>query len=229
MSDFFDKQPEPEIVPEHIDPDKIKIGDDEYTQEELSKLVGLGKLGLEAEEKYSTKIDRIWPEFTRTTQEKKELEQRLQEMQNLKPAAQEDGLTPEQKEIARKQLIELMGGEPMTQKTFNDLYVQRRGAEKLLEDTEAVVSEMREQGNPATNVNDLLLHMEQTGIKNPQKAYKDMFEADLDRIKEQKLRSIKPDGMSVIQGSSAGSKQPSPVKVTKDNISDLLQSTLNRG
>ena len=55
-----------------------------------------------------------------------------------------------------------------------------------------------------------------------------MFETELDKIKEQKLKSIKPGAFQTTEGSTAGSKKPEPVKVTRDNISELLNATLNR-
>ena len=45
--------------------EKVKIGEQEYTQEELDRYVKLGKLAQEAEDKYNTKLDRVWPEYTK--------------------------------------------------------------------------------------------------------------------------------------------------------------------
>ena len=53
--------------------EKVKLGEEEYTKEELDRFVKLGKIGVEAEEKFDTKIDKVWPEFTKTRQELKEL------------------------------------------------------------------------------------------------------------------------------------------------------------
>ncbi len=68
--------------------------------------------------------------------------------------------------------------------------------------------------------------MAETGIKNPQKAYKDMFEDELDAIKEKKLAEIKPQGMITTNGSQAGGKQPAPVKITRANLTSLVQQAL---
>jgi len=59
-----------------------KFGEEEYTQEQLEELVNFGKLAKEAEEKYDTKIDRVYPEFTKKSQKLKEYEQRIQEYEN---------------------------------------------------------------------------------------------------------------------------------------------------
>src|SRR3990167_524962 len=223
---FFKPEENAEVATEI---EKVKVGEKEYSQDELSKLVGLGEKWTETETKFNTKMDRVVPEYTKATQKIKEYEAELAELKKPREEPKTGDLTPEQKDEARKQIFELIGDKPMTQKEFDTLYMQRRSAERLLEDTESVVTEAKEAGNPQTDVESLLRHMEETGIKNPKKAYKDMFEPELDKIKEQKLRSIKPHGLQTMQTSTAGSKQPEKVKVTRDNISDLLRSTLNRG
>src|SRR3990167_9054592 len=84
MSDFFEDKTEEKVVEqteEVQEPEKVKVGEKEYTQEELSRLVGLGEIGREAEEKYNVKIDRIWPNHQQTINEKLELEKRLKDLE----------------------------------------------------------------------------------------------------------------------------------------------------
>jgi len=232
--EFFNKtETETETKTETVE--KVKVGSDEYTQDELSKLVGLGKIGVEAEQKFNTKLDRVWPEFVKSSQEKaelnakvKEFEGKIKDMETKKSPAL-NSLTSEQKEQAKKELYELMGGEPMTEKQFEVKYVQRRNAERLVEDTESVLLEMKEQGMPQTTVEDVLKHMADTGIRVPQKAYKDMFEAEIDKIKEEKLKSLRPSGgYETVQVQSPGNKQPALKKVTKENLAEMLNARINR-
>ena len=51
-------------VNKSAEPNKIEIEGEQFTKEELSKLIGLGKIGKDAEDKYHTKIDKVWPEYT---------------------------------------------------------------------------------------------------------------------------------------------------------------------
>ena len=63
-TDFFDKPEEKVDEPkeeEKQEEAKVKVGEKEYTQDELSKLVGLGEIGAEAEEKFNVKLDKVWP------------------------------------------------------------------------------------------------------------------------------------------------------------------------
>lgn len=211
-------------------PEKVKVGEEEYSQEELSKLVGLGKLAAEAEDKYSTSIDKVWPAYTRTTQENAELKRQLEEAKRAERTIDNSTLTSDQKEVARRTLYDIIGGEPLTKAEFDEAVDKkvslRLQAKELLDDIQVTVSEMEEQGLPKTNTDDLLRHMSETGIKNPRKAYKDMFEEELDKIKEAKLQSLKQPGLVTESGSTAGAKQPPTVNITDSNISELLREAL---
>jgi len=72
MSFFEDKKDEVEETEEQVEEqaeevveEKITLGENEYSQDELKELVNLGKIGKEAEEKYNTSIDKVWPEYSR--------------------------------------------------------------------------------------------------------------------------------------------------------------------
>ena len=230
MADFFN-QPETKMEPENQDktPEVIEVNGEKYTQEELSRLVGLGKIGDEAERTYKTKIDRVWPEYTKATQKIQSLEAKLaeREQQEIQTKAKEEPtkLSPEEaKQLARQQGKELG---IMFQEDFDQLYLQRRSAEKLLEDIDAVVDEAGELGKPKTSRDAILNHMQQTGIKNPAKAYNDLYEAELETWKAEKLKEVKPSGLYTVSQSTAGSKQPAPVKVTKENLGQLVSEALS--
>ena len=77
--DFYKDEEVTEEVENKEEPETIKVGDKEYTQDELQKIVGLGEIGLEAEEKYKTKIDRVWPEYTKGQQRLQDLERKVEE------------------------------------------------------------------------------------------------------------------------------------------------------
>ena len=100
MSDFMNDKEEVQET------EKITIGDQEFGQEELEELVGLGRIGKEAQEKFNTSIDKVYPEFTKATQRVKELEGSETELAELKAqiAQQQEPseFTPEAKETARK-------------------------------------------------------------------------------------------------------------------------------
>ncbi len=227
MADFF--QPEEE----QVESDTIKLGEKEYSQDELSQLVGLGEMARDIETKQNTKIDRVFPEYTKATQKLSESEKRIAELERqlstpvqpqetVKPGE----LTIEQRDLAVKQLRDLGF---VTKDEASQFAVAQIQGKELLDDVNFVLSEATDSGKPTTTPKELLDYMAEEGIRNPSKAYKLMFEDELDKIKEQKLSEIKPSGMVTTTQSTAGSKAPQPVKVTKDNMAKLIKESLAAG
>lgn len=238
MADFFKKDDAEEVkvegeeqVEEQEVPEKVKIGEDEYTQDELNSLVALGKIGKEAEEKYDTKIDKVWPDYTKKSQLLKELEEkeRVREEENKaaveKKADEGEELTPqEQRERAISQANELG---LVTKDSFKEFYRQQRDGERLLEECTGLEKELDgKDGRPAFSTKEVLDHMASTGIRDPNRAYKDKHEEQLDRWKEEKISGSKREGL-VSEGSSAtGSKEPAKVDINRGNLDKLISESL---
>src|SRR3990167_6585037 len=102
--DFFAEEDAQDEQPESQEPEKVKIGEKEYSQEDLAKLVGDGEKVAELEGKWNTKIDKLYPEYTKSRQEladlkkqqeeaiakaKLEIEQKAQQGQQLSPEEQD--------------------------------------------------------------------------------------------------------------------------------------------
>lgn len=224
---------EPEQVEEQ-EVEKIRLGDKEYTQDELQKLVGLGEMGVEAEKKYKIKLDKVWPNMQQVINEKKALEDQIRQEQEIKDRVaqqtqqpqqqQNQPLTPEQiKAEALKQAEQLGIGPQAIRQTVMDI-IQ---GQQLLGDINNVIDNMTEEGLPETTTDDIIKHMQETGIRNPDRAYKDMFEKEWIANQAAKLNQIKSNGMPTISQSSAGAKQPAPVKITRDNLESLVSEALS--
>jgi hypothetical protein len=211
---------------------KIKLGDAEYTQDELQQLVGLGKIGLEAQQKYNTSIDKVYPQLSRTIQEKQELEKRLAEYETQKTQQKVQAgeqLTPE--EMKRQALqqaddLGLIHSGNIEQRVLGIMQ-----GYQLLNDANGFLQDQYEAGNPKTTTEDLLSYMNgqnPTGTRygSIQKAYKDMFETELDQIKQTKVESLKPERFVTTERSTAGAKQPQLQKPNKDNLADLVSAAL---
>jgi hypothetical protein len=226
---------EPEVNEQEVE--KIRLGEDEYTQEELSRLVGLGKIGDEAEKKYHTKIDRIWPQFQTVINEKKGLEDRLKQEDEIKARIAEQTKTPERedpnrqlseteiKDMALKQAEALGIGPQAIRNTVMELMQ----GQQLLTDINQVIDTNTGEGLPETTPEDIIKHMQDSGIRNPQKAYQDMFEKEWLASQAAKINSIKSNGMPTISSSTAGAKTPAPVKITSANLEQLVAESLAAG
>lgn len=228
-NDFYTAPVDDPVVPV-VDPvdEKIKVGDKEYSQADLQRLVGLGEIGAEAESKYKTRIDRVWPQFQSVINEKRtleekavasesakaELERRVQELesrqtqnQNQQPQYQAPQLTPDQiKAEAIKQAKEL--GIPMSD-DVRRITMEVMQGQQLINDVGNVIDSMTEDGLPNATVEDILSHMQSSGIRNPEKAYKDMFEKEYYDNQLAKLQQVKrAPGLPSVSQSQAGSKLP---------------------
>ena len=218
----------------------VKVGEKEYSQEELSKLVGLGETAQEYETKWNRKVSEFYPDYTQKSQRLAELEKaevdrtqadeaRKQKELEAKPEAD---LTPaEARALALKQADELGlvtrdgFSTEVTKAVANAL-----AAKDLLGDIDGVISEAEEAGKPKTTPGELLKYMDENGVKNPEKAYKLMFETEIDKWKEEQIGKIKPVGMTTQVASTAGSKTPPPATpVTKDNLAQVIRESLTRG
>lgn len=229
MTDFFDKEDEVQ---------KIKLGDTEYDPKELEEIVNLGKIGREVEEKYNTKLDKVYPEFTKVTQKVKELEASASELQQLKEQMAEQqamsnaGFTPEQAEVAKKQLYELMGGKPVTDKELEGWYQTRKtqdeSVQALLSSVDRVLSDAKSEGKPEVDKKELLEFMQANDFRNPATAYKEMKEAELDIWRSNKIGEAKRPGLHTVTSSMAGAKQPENVRPTMDNLAALTREALGQ-
>jgi hypothetical protein len=209
--------------------EKIKIGEAEYEPKELESFIEKGKKVDEYTKKYNTDFDKAWSSYGKTTQENKALREELEQVkaqQTQRQQVQSSGeLTDEQIQQAREQARRLG---IMTQGDMDNWYQSRRAAEKLLEECGNCQEEVNgEDGRPKFVTEDILKHMEETGIKNPMKAYKDKYEKELDTWKSSELN--KERGSSLPTLSTSANKQPARVVVTKDNIGELIREQLNVG
>lgn len=238
MADFFE-QPKVEEQPQQEQPaveeqkaETIKLGDHEYSQDELSQLVGLGQKYQEIETKTNTKLDRVYPEYTKTSQELKEARAEIDRLRQgvTQTGEMDPNAIAQAKQAARQlgivtddQFGELLG------KSFRQFYMNERAAERLIDDTNSVISSYKEKGLPAASTEDILKHMQENGFRSPEKAYKDMFEKEIDSWKEKQIAQARRPGLYTETGTTAGAKAPAPVKITSDNLSDLISESLNEG
>src|SRR3990167_9060394 len=229
--DFFETKLEEAKTEEVVEePEKIKLGEKEYTQDELSKLVGLGETATELETKWNTKIDRLYPEYTKATQERKELEDKIkafEEKQVDTKAKAGEELTDE--EIKQRARTEAKSLGLISVDDVNEYIYRALEARDLKEDIEATVETNKADGKPETNFDDLVGYMQTSGVRNPQDAYDLMFKNELKTWERKQIDSVKKSGMVTEETSTAGAKQPPQrVAVTKENILDQLDEALFR-
>jgi vacuolar-type H+-ATPase subunit I/STV1 len=227
---FFDDNDKPlEPQEDKVVEEKIKIGEEEFSQDELKDLIGKGKFAKEVEEKYNTKLDKVWPEYTRTTQELKALKEEKEEWQrqqsSLKPQSEltEDETIQQAKEQARK--LGLLTVDDVNEKV-NAYVEQREKAKEILNTCSKLEGEFDgKDGRPKFETQSMLEFMRDEGIKDPAKAYKLKYENEIDQWKDQQIAGAKKKGIYT-EGGSGGNKEPPVVKLNKDNLMEALTESL---
>lgn len=223
------------------EPILTKIGEKEYSQEDLSRLVGLGETAQEYETKWNRPIKDFYPDYTQKSQRLADLERqqtdqtRLVEEQKAKElqdkANKGQDLSPEEaRAMAHKQARELG---IMTEDKFatevNKAVANALAAKDLLQDLNVVINEAKEKGQPQTTPEDLLKYMDENGIKSPEKAFKLMYEGEIDKWKEEQLKKVRQPGFTTQESSTAGAKVPPPPQpITKENLAQAIRDSLNR-
>lgn len=252
--DFFDPNALQDAGGDTVVEEKIKVGEKEYSQAELQRIVGLGEIGLEAEQKFKTRIDRVWPNYQQVINEKRELSEKLTKLEQDRETAkkelerltnsqsqtaqqiqqqpannqfQQQQYTAEQiREAALKQAEELGIGPKAQYELAKRAAMEVMQGQQLISDVSSVIDNMTAEGLPSVTVEDILNHMQTEGFRNPEKAYKDMFEKEYMQHQIEKTAQLKRGGIASTQQSIAGAKQPPTVKVTKDNLDQLVAEAL---
>ena len=214
---------------ETAEPEKIKIGDDEFTLDEAKDLLSKGKFAKEIEEKQNIKLDKVWPGHQELSNKVRDYEKEIENLKQAKTATKvEEGVElTEAEQIAQAKTEAKRLGIVTVDDV--DSYVDRKlEARAIREDTQAVVETYAEKYGITTDEETLLNHMVETGIRNPEKAAKDLYEDKIDAWKEKQIASVKKPGMVTDDTSSAGTKQPKVEPVTKDNFMARMDEILDR-
>lgn len=219
------------------EPQKIKVDDGEYTVDELKELVKQGKMAKEVETKHNTKLDRLMPEYTKATQQVKELQAKLeatesQIAQKQKDIKSDEDLTPEQKRAALKKLEELGGITVENLESKIDKLIESRvsnilAGRDLLADVKAASKWAKDEFGIEASSEDILTYMQENGFRDPKRALKDKFEEQIDKLKQQKWLSSKAPEFRTLSQQSQRKEPLSPdfkdkAKVRKMALEQLL-------
>lgn len=213
--------------------EKIKLGEKEYTQSELQEMVGIAEQTREIEAKYNTKMDKVYPAFTKTSQEKAELERRLKDMEEKAkiPSNLDENQVRQAREAAKNiGLVTKDDFAQYMQEHFRTQYQQERQAERLLDECKTLEAKNDgSNGLPKFKTEEALRWMADNGGRSPEQAYKMMYEKQIDEHKAMELGKARRPGMVTETSAVAGGKEPSRVPVTRDNIDALMREALGQG
>lgn len=222
------------------EPEKYTINGVEYSADDVSGLVDLGNKYKEIEEKTNTKLDSIWPEYTRTTQEKKALEEQLAErsaeLEKLQSAKDKlaEAETPEEIQKAKAALRSLGGVDEdylkqnnyMTREEAEEFWRQKRFEEQQVETLEKEGAKLEAQidgsdGRTPFNYRAVLAYANAYKKEDLMSAYNEMNErANKAWTERQLAQEEQKKGLTTLR--SGGTKEPPKPKVTNSNLADQL-------
>lgn len=226
----------------------ISINGVDYSLDEAQNLIETGKATLEAEQKYNTKFDKVWPEYNRSQTElqkaRAELEETRKRLEQSQPARNDgnssmptgDGLTAEQKEAARRLGVVFKDdlNNVITEDKFNDLFekaqssyqAQQEGIRQVLNQAEKLENTINgSDGRPRFRKDIVMPYAASYGIGDLEEAYNRMYADDLESWKQAQVEASKKPSLRTLR--SGGAKTPPEIKVTRDNLRDLLSEALS--
>lgn len=223
-------------------PQKFDIGGQTYSQDELNRLVELGKIGLEAETRYNTKIDRVWPEYTKATNEIKNLkakvddyESKIQSSHQNSTQSQGETVYSESAKLEALQAARTLGLvtvedlEKLLDPIMDKKLTTKEIANNILKESRDLETKYNgSDGRPKFITDDVLNYMQESGISKPETAYKVMHEELLDNWRINNISKARRPGLETEERSSAGSKIPRAVKPTDENLNVLIREMLDQ-
>lgn len=225
MPGFLDGQDDQETI------EKITVGEEEFTPDELKDIVGSYKQVKELEKDHGS-IDKVRETLGRRGQEIGKLKA---ELDDLKTKAETKDLTPKEedkKDELEEQLekaVDILG--PKLMEKYNLMTPQQYDQKRLAEKLETKINKLSKEidgsdGRPKFEPMAILEHMKETGIKDAVKAYKDKFETELDTWKESELAKKRSKGMGISDHQSGGDRQPKVDPITRKNLKDRIKEVL---
>lgn len=198
---------------------RTKIGDQEYTSEELSELVGLGARAKDIGNSHGG-FDKFVSEYGRKSERIGELNKKLEEVEKSKSSGESTEVVGDQMEEAR-QAARKLG--IVLKDDLDGYYQNRRSAEKLIENCQTLEGNIDgTDGRPKFDTTKVLEFMNQNpGFTDPERAYKAMNLDEISNWSAEQISRKKSKGINTVTETSTN-KVPEPVRANKDNLHSLI-------
>ncbi len=232
-------------------PSKVVINGTEYEASEVQDLMDVGRKTREYEKQANTSLDKVWPEYTRLSQErsqwetdKKKYEEQIKAFQDKKDAGTE---TPDDirkaQEAARK--LNIILGDDLEKRGYMtkeqiDQYLEERDKTKaevneVLSSADALENEINgEDGRPKFNKKLVLAYINaypQQGASYKDKlinGYNEMYNDQLKTWQNEQINAKKTGGLKTVKGTT-GKKEPKPIQIDDKNVGKILHEVLDGG
>ena len=230
-------------------PEQIIINGQEFSLEDAGRLIELGKGREEIEKQLNTSIDKVYPEFTRTSQQNKQLEQDLAEAKTQLEGFQkkQDAGTETPKDVAeaRKAARELglLDKDSLKEQGyltkdevetyFNERLSQQQNAQILLDQCQKFEKDIDgSDGRVPFDTDAVLSYMTAKGtvgqnFATPLEAYKALNKKGNAKWEAKELEKAERPGLTTLK--AGGKKAPVEDKVTFDNFGEKFRELTGSG
>lgn len=212
--------------------ENFTINGQEYTPEDATNLIELGNKYKKIESDLNTSLDKVYPEYTRTSQENKTLKEQLAERdtqleelkkvkeelpedkQAIRKSAREAGLVDEDllKErgyMTKDEVKEFLNQDKSQQKLVDNILTKATGLEKTIDGSD---------GRVPFDSDAVLAYASVYNIDDLEEAYDKMNTKGNAKWKEAQLEKEEKPGLTTLRG--GGKKEPEPSKVTDANFKE---------
>jgi len=219
----------------------ITINGQEISLEDAGRYIELGRGREKIESDLNTSLDKVYPEFTRTAQEKKDLaeklaakEAELEELKKPKVTVQEPEDAKTIVENARKYGITtesyLKEQGYMTKaevdEYFNQRLTQDKLAERILQQCDEYETKIDgSDGRVPFDKQAVLAYANTFSINDPLEAYNQMNKKGNAKWEAAQLAAAERPGLTTLR--QGGKKVPQAPKITSDNLKDQLGGWLD--
>ncbi len=220
---------------------KLIINGQEYDPAEAQNFIERGKQTIEAERKWNTSLDKVWPEYGKSQETLKQTQSELTEAKTqlaefqskkIKGTDTQEDLT-DAREAARK--LGLILKDDLDEsgyikkddlpKLFQSFQAEQDAVKQVLTTADKLEGEIDgSDGRPKFNKKVVLAYANSYGKTDLLEAYEEMHEDTLKVWKDQKIKEKENPALKTFNGGDK--KEPKRVPVTDDNLKDLLNEKL---
>jgi hypothetical protein len=224
-----------------IAPEQIIINGQSFSSEDATQLIELGNKYKKMESDLNTSLDKVYPEYTRLSQEKKTWDTERKELETLRTQqaeAAKKAETPNEIQNARKAAREigLLDEDGLKEKG----YMTRDETDKYLEakmqsqrQADAVLKQCKDletkidgsDGRVPFDTEAVLFYANGKGIADVEEAYKQMNKRGNVKWEDAQIAKEERPGLTTLKG--GGKKAPVTPKYTRDNLGDAIGEFLN--
>lgn len=224
-----------------VTPEQIVINGQEYTPEEATQYLDLGKKYKDLESQLNTSLDKVYPEYTKSTQKVKELEvtlaERNTELEKLQKEREVKVTTNPDREAIIKAAREngladqdwLKEQGYMTKPEMDEYYSQKQTQQKLVDSILSTAGKLEKEidgsdGRVPFDSDAVLAYASAYNIPDLNEAYDKMNTKGNAKWKEAQIAAEERPGLTTLKG--GGKKTPEKVQITDNNLGEHLNEWL---